>query len=178
MMYEHRQIPFERPSERFNLENRSSYTSSKYIADQKADRYPNEGINSAPVAPPRTQFEEVQKRTQSPSTYGGQEQSLSSGTSVQNVWIARNVESNRCSPPAYNESSGDGRVLTPGSRISTQTSALEKVSSGRWNSRILSPSNELHSSSDYGQKQFDGERDSTGDQAIYNETTRFDMDRD
>ena len=178
MMYEHRQIPFERPSESINSENRSRYTSSKYIADQKADRYPNEGMTSAPVAPPRTQFEEVQKIIQSRSTYGGQEQSLSSGTSVQNVWIARNVESNRCSPPAYNESSGDGRVLTPGSRISTQTSALEKVSSGRWNSRILSPSNELHSSSDYGQKQFDGERDSAGDQVVYNETTRFDMDRD
>ena len=54
MMYEHSQLPFERPSERFNLENRSSYTSSKYIADQKADRYPNEGMTSAPVAPPRT----------------------------------------------------------------------------------------------------------------------------
>jgi hypothetical protein len=167
------------------MENRTSYTSSKYIADQRVERYQNEGINSAAVAPLKPQFEDVQRRIQSPLSHGNHEEggyhqihSISSGTGVQNVWTARkDVEFYRLSPPGYNELGGEGKASVAGSRNIMQATALEKVSSGRWNSRILSPSNEPHPANEYAQSKFDGERYLAGNEAVHNENIRNEISR-
>ncbi|MCO5574612.1 hypothetical protein L7F22_028401 [Adiantum nelumboides] len=82
---------------------------------------------------------------------------MGSGTGVQNVWTARrDGDYGRTYPSEYGVS--DGASLhspatqhSPGPRIA-QSSALEKVSSGRWNSRIVQPSIETQVyAGDYGQ---------------------------
>lgn len=67
---------------------------------------------------------------------------MGSGSGVQNVWTARREgEYSRTYPPEYgiNDAAPDARGQTAGARIA-QASALEKISSGRWNSRISHPS--------------------------------------
>eukprot|EP00250_Pteridium_aquilinum_P013470 c21361_g1_i1 orf=360-3245(-) len=69
---------------------------------------------------------------------------MGTGSGVQNVWTARKEgEYSRTNPTEFgiSDAATDARVQTAGSRIA-HASALEKVSSGRWNSRILQPSND------------------------------------
>ncbi|KAI5071450.1 hypothetical protein GOP47_0013701 [Adiantum capillus-veneris] len=182
-IYEQRQAGHERLPERFTLENRAAYTSSKHV--DMRERLPQEESSPAPVGistfrtdgssgrphmyqqdspaqlfvtqdhavhyssqhvPPHSPYhtqEPLQpwrqnSLSQQPVTPGTV---MGSGTGVQNVWTARrDGDYGRTYLTEYGVSDG-GTFQTPAPRIA-QASALEKVSSGKWNSRILQPSNE------------------------------------
>lgn len=179
-----RQVGNDRPPERYTLDNKLSFTPSKY-SDLRADMHAQEDLSPNPTAlsfrtesfsrRPAMYQQDSQVQTSAAqdhigryppqsmitghpqSPYQSQEPgqpwrqnslghqpvtpgtAMGSGSGVQNVWTARREgEYGRAHPPEYAISDGavDGRGLTVGTRIA-QASALEKISSGRWNSRTL-----------------------------------------